>query len=97
MSALARVIEKFIYHFQSNKEHYNNPSNYEINVDAKNQFSASMLSLLVSYFLIYIILLFLGKWIWNNHAVNMINILNPIDSIIPLVGLSILVKLLIFV
>jgi len=94
---LADVIEKFIYHYQTNKEHYINPSFNEVNLETKNQFSASLLSFVLSYFIIYILILFLGKWIWNTHAVEMISILKPINSIAPLLGLSILVKLLIFV
>lgn len=96
MTSLYNTIEKFIYHIQTNKEHYQNPKS-ELNVNLKNKFSASLLAMLISYLIVYILLLFLGKWIWNRHAVEMITVLKPINSIIPLLGLSILVKLLVFV
>ena len=42
-----------------------------------------------------IILLLLGKWLWNTYLVNSVSGINKIDSIWELFGISILIKLLI--
>ena len=45
---------------------------------------------------IYIVGLYIGRWIWNNKLVKYITIIRPIDSIIDLFLLFILVKICLY-
>ena len=42
-----------------------------------------------------ILVLIVGKYLWNNYLVKAVNIVNPIDSVLDLLAVSILIKLLI--
>ena len=45
-------------------------------------------------FLIQILLMFFGKFLWNTYLVPSVEFVKPIDSIWNLLGISILLKLL---
>ena len=42
-----------------------------------------------------VILLILGKFLWNNYLTKMVTVVNPIDSVFDLLALSILINLLV--
>ncbi len=53
--------------------------------------------LLVSFitlFLIFVALLFVGKYLWNNVLVDLISIAKPVKSVWQLIGLAVLISLL---
>ena len=54
------------------------------------------MAFVITYLAIYILLLLLGKWIWNNMIVEMFSVVRPVDSILNILGLAILVKLIIY-
>lgn len=41
-----------------------------------------------------VILMFLGKWLWNNYLVKAITIVNPLESIWQIMAISVLLQLL---
>ena len=67
-----------------NKEHFNGSG-------AILQFIPIILSIVVSQ----ILLLLLGKFLWNNYLVNAVEVINPIESVLQLFAISILIKLLV--
>jgi|TARA_B110000967_G_C18892281_1_gene568214 hypothetical protein len=54
----------------------------------------STLPLILAVVVTEILLLFLGKFIWNTHLVNAVTIVRPLDSVIQLFSISILLRLL---
>ncbi len=42
---------------------------------------------------IFAVMLFVGKWLWNNVAVNLFTVVKPVKSVWQLVGLALLVSL----
>jgi hypothetical protein len=49
----------------------------------------SILTVLISLLLI----LFIGKWLWNNVLVDLFNIVKPVKSVWQLLGLAVLISL----
>jgi len=90
---MSQIIQKCIFHTLSAKypnEHFNTTENsiYEMN---KLQLISFVLSLIVSQLL----LLLVGKWLWNTYLVSVTDHVKPIDSIWHILGISVLLKLLI--
>lgn len=56
--------------------------------------NAQTVSLILSVIIVQIILLFAGKYLWNTYLVNAVTIINPIESVWTLLGISVLLKLL---
>ena len=54
------------------------------------QLIAAIISLLITQLL----LLFLGKWLWNNYLVKTVTGVKPLESIVQLIAISFLIKLL---
>jgi hypothetical protein len=50
--------------------------------------------IILSFIIIELIVLLLGKYIWNNIVVDLISIARPVKTIWQIFGLSILIKLL---
>ena len=42
-----------------------------------------------------VILLFLGKFLWNNYLTKLVTVVNPVESVFDLLALSILLNLLV--
>ena len=78
---MSSIIEKFLNLIPD--EHFQN-----------NNIKKNFVVTLISIILAEIILLFFGKFLWNNCFVKMINIAKPIDSIFMLFGFSILMRLI---
>ena len=55
----------------------------------------NIMPMVLSVIIVYLLLLFLGKYLWNNIVVDLFTFAKPIKSIWHLLGLSILVKLII--
>ena len=55
----------------------------------------SMLPLLLAVVTVEILLLLVGKFLWNNYLVPAVTIVNPIDSIVNLFAITVLLRLLI--
>ncbi len=48
----------------------------------------------ITFILTHLLLLFLGKFLWNNYLVNVTTIVKPLTSIFQLLAVSVLLKLL---
>jgi hypothetical protein len=95
---LQNIIEKFFSNVMTkNKEQFMN-ANGQIDIAAlqSTENKAAVMAFVITYLAIYILLLLLGKWIWNNMIVEMFSVVRPVDSILNILGLAILVKLIIY-
>jgi hypothetical protein len=54
----------------------------------------NILPLILAVAVTEILLLLIGKFIWNTHLVNAVTIVRPINSVIQLFAISILLRLL---
>jgi hypothetical protein len=57
--------------------------------DSSNDAFAS----LISFIIVYVILLFIGKFLWNNYLVKYVTIVKPIPGVIELIAISVLIRL----
>ena len=48
----------------------------------------------ITVFIMLLVLLFVGKWLWNNVLVDLISIAKPVKSVWQLLGFALLVSLL---
>jgi len=92
-----KLLENFIAHKIIKKEQFANGTE---NVDMQTVQSAYGTAGVMSFFIItigvYLVLMLIGKWLWNTVAVDMITVIKPIESVFQLVGLAILVKLILY-
>jgi len=69
-----------------------NPEGFTDTNENNNKYQ--LIAALISLVIINVLLLFLGKWLWNDFLVNVVTIVNPIDSIWQLLAVSVLSKLI---
>ena len=94
---LHNVIENFIASRLLKREQFvNQNDNIDLATLQSTYGTASLLTVLVMTVAVYLLLMLVGKWLWNSTAVQMISVLRPIDSVFQLVGLAILVKLILY-
>ena len=53
-----------------------------------------LLPIVLAYITSLIVLLLLGKYLWNNYLTKVVTIVKPVDSVLDLLALSILLNLL---
>lgn len=53
-----------------------------------------LLPMILSIIISQVLLLLLGKFLWNKYLVNAIEVVNPIESVLQLFGISVLTKLI---
>lgn len=61
----------------------------------KKQMRVSVLPLILANITALVILLFLGKYLWNNYLTKLVTVVNPVESVFDLLALSILLNLLV--
>lgn len=76
-----------------NHEHFDDIEN--VSGLPKKAMQASDIASLIVALLWVILILTVGKWLWNEVGVKYVKILAPVDSVWDILGLSILAKLLI--
>jgi hypothetical protein len=86
---LQKIVENFIRDNNTNQENYANHMPNENN-------KAALISFFLIYLGVYLLLMVLGQFLWNNYVVDMLSIARPVTSIWHIVALSILVKLVIY-
>ena len=86
---LQKIVENFIRDNNTKQEHYANHMPNEEN-------KAALISFFLIYLGVYLLLMVLGQFLWNNYVVDMFSIARPVTSIWHIVALSILVKLVIY-
>ena len=51
--------------------------------------------IIISFVIVFLLLLFVGKYLWNNVAYKLFNgVVRPADSVLEILGLSILIRIL---
>ena len=92
-----KLLENFIAKQIIKREQF---SNGGANMDLESIQSAYGTAGIWSFFIItiitYVVLMLAGKWLWNSVAVEMFSVVRPIESVFQLIGLSILVKLVVY-
>jgi len=92
-----KLLENFIAKQIIKREQFSNGGN---NMDLQAIQAAYGTAGIWSFFIItivtYIVLMLIGKWLWNSVAVEMFSVARPIQSVFQLIGLSILVKLVVY-
>ena len=58
--------------------------------------TAALWTFMIMTIVVYLILMLIGKWLWNTVVVEMITVARPIESVFQLIGLAILVKLVLY-
>ena len=81
------LLESSLNHSKENFQLAGQSHNY---LTGKNPFL-----IIISLLLAEILVLFLGKWLWNNVVIHLVSSLKPAKSIWEILGLSILIKLII--
>ena len=61
----------------------------------KKQIRSNLVPLLLANLTALVILLFLGKFLWNNYLTKLVTVVNPVESVFDLLALSILLNLLV--
>jgi len=84
---MRELIEKLVLHGLRHKEDFYGGSKVKL---SSYHFIAFIISLIISQLL----LLFVGKWLWNTYLTPIVNV-KQIESIWTLLGISVLLKLLI--
>ena len=95
---MRQVIEQFVYQalVHSNKENFSAGNDNPMSAENLKKLSMyQMIALIVSLIVSQLLLLVLGKWLWNEYLVPSIRTVNKLDSIWQLMGISILLRLLI--
>lgn len=78
---MIKTLEKFYSEIIPNKE------TFETN-------KPNSLPLVLAVLTVYILLLLLGKFLWNNYLVKYLSIVNPVESIIDILAISLLASLI---
>lgn len=79
---MIRTLEKFFSGIMPKEEEFNNSR-------------INMVPLLLAVITTQILLLFFGKYLWNNYLVKYVTIVSPVKSIVDVLAISILLSLLI--
>ena len=61
----------------------------------KKETRSNLVPLLLANLTALVILLFLGKFLWNNYLTKLVTVVNPVESVFDLLALSILLNLLV--
>ena len=83
---MINVLEKFFANALSKVEPFTEEKN--------TNNGKSVLPILLAVILTEILLLLIGKHLWNNYLVNAVTIVKPIDSVFQLFAIGILIRLL---
>ena len=81
---MINVLEKFYSSCLNDKEHFEGNSRLR-----------QLLPLVLAVVTVEIILLVLGKFLWNNYLVKAVTFVNPINSVVQLFAITVLLRLLI--
>lgn len=90
---MKNLVQALVSMSQSPQEHFNDLEN--VSNMPKKILQASDIAALVVALLWIVLILAIGKWLWNELGVKYIKILAPVSSVWDILGLSILAKLLI--
>lgn len=83
---MINVLEKFFANALSKVEPFTEEKN--------TNNGKSVIPILLAVILTEILLLLIGKHLWNNYLVNAVTIVKPVDSVFQLFAIGILIRLL---
>ena len=89
-----KILENFIAKQIIKREQFvNGGSDMDLQAIQSAYGTAGVWSFFIITIAVYIVLMLIGKWLWNTVVVEMITVARPIESVFQLIGLAILVKL----
>ena len=100
---MRKIVEEIIEGFFDNSKEmfqnggYDSPLHKFTNNPKQNMLlmtNKHPIAVFISFFIIELLVLLIGKYLWNNIVVDIISIARPIKNIWQILGLSILIKLL---
>ena len=84
---MINILEKFFTKALSRVENFNDTNNMD-------NASKNIIPLLLAIVVTEILLLVIGKFLWNNYLVKAVTVVRPIDSVIELFAIAMLLRLL---
>ena len=94
---MRKIIEDLLHCSWNNKNVFERFQNGGFNIQ-NSQFpeitNKNAFAVILSFIIVELLVLVLGKYIWNNVVVDMVTFARPIRNIWQLLGLSILIKLI---
>ncbi len=84
---MINILEKFFTRALSRVENFNDRDNMD-------SASKNIIPLLLAIVVTEILLLIIGKFLWNNYLVKAVTVVRPIDSVIELFAIGMLLRLL---
>jgi hypothetical protein len=92
-----KLIETFIANQIIKKEQFTNGgAQLDLQTIQSAYGTAGLWSFFIITLVVYILLMLIGKWLWNSVVVEMVTVARPIESVFQLIGLAILVKLVVY-
>ncbi len=82
---MINILEEFYSRILHNKEYFKSGPTLR---------TVSLLPMILAVLTVEILLLVVGKFLWNNYLVKSVTIVNPINSIVELFAISFLLRLL---
>jgi hypothetical protein len=95
---LHTIVERFlIQNLNENQEQFvNQNGQLDLQALSKSGNKAALLSFVVVYIAVFVLLMFVGKWLWNGWIVDMVTVAKPVESVISIIALAVFVKLVIY-
>jgi hypothetical protein len=95
---LHTIVERFLVHsLNENREQFvNNNGQLDLQALGKSENKAALLSFVLVYIVVFVLLMFVGKWLWNGWIVDMVTVAKPVESVISIIALAVFVKLVIY-
>jgi hypothetical protein len=94
---MSKIIEssvfKLLLNNRNNKETFNTNELSRENIKILTNYQ--LVAMIISVIITQLLLLLLGKWLWNTYLVNTVSGVKPLESIGHLIAISLLLKLLI--
>jgi len=92
-----KALENFIATQLNRREQFaNGGGQIDLATLQANQGTAAVWAVLIMTVVMYILLMTVGKWIWNTAVVELVSVARPADSVFQIIGLAILVKLVLY-
>lgn len=95
---LHNIVERFlVQNLNENREQFvNHNGQLDLQALSKSENKAALLSFVLIYMAVFVLLMFVGKWLWNGWIVDMVTVAKPVESVISIIALAVFVKLIIY-
>ena len=85
---MRQVIESLLNYTLQKSENFSGGAMEKLSSNTK------IIATIISFVVVQVTLLFLGKWLWNEYLVKAVTIVKPLESIWQILGVSVLLKLI---